>query len=179
MLPTFRFAILDGRARPRTVRAAAALAALLLAAACGPLAADDGVRVDYRDGATYSVPAGGTLYVAHVLQLDDVGLSVADVRQAGLRWIPLGIRGQSTSAATLVTVAPPEAPEGWEVRLWQARFVRERPLGDPEGAYAYRLEVDLRVDVPEEAYDLTRRVHVRVVARDGGATTLSFLVRAL
>ena len=104
---------------------------------------------------------------------------MADVRNAGLRWIPLGIRGESTNATTLVTIAPPEAPEGWEVRLWQARFVRERPLGDPEGAYAYRLEVDLRVDVPEEAYDLTRRVRVRVLARDGGGANLSFLVRAL
>lgn len=179
MLPTFRTTTLDRRIRPRALRAVAALATLLLVAACGPLAADDGVRVDYRDGATYSVPAGGTLYVAEVLALDDVGLSVADVRDAGLRWIPLGIRGESVSAAQRVTIAPPEAPEGWEVRLWQARFVRERPLGEPQGAYAYRLEVDLRVDVPEEAYDLTRRVRVRVLARDGDGATLSFLVHAL
>ncbi len=163
---------------PRLRASVAVLLALLAVAACGPLAADDGVRVDYRRGATYAVPAGGTLYLDGTWTLAELDLRPADVRAANLRWIPLGLRGESANAAPLVTITPPEAAEGWTVRLWQVRVVRERPLGEPDGALSYRIELELRVDVPEEAYELTRRVRTRLVARDGGDVQLDFLVRA-
>ncbi len=166
-----------GRRRGLAVLAAAVLVAGLIAG-CGPLAADDAGRYDYRQDATYAVPAGGVLYVREELPLAALELEPADVRAQSLNWIPLGIRGESASAVGWITIAPPEAPSGWQVRLWQARIVRERPLGDPEGVYTYRAEIELRVDVPEEAYDLTRRVTARVVARGGGEVPLTFLVQA-
>jgi len=150
----------------------------VLIAGCGPLTADDAARYDYRQDATYAVPAGSVLYVREELPLAALELEPADVRAQSLNWIPLGIRGESASAVGWITIAPPDAPDGWQVRLWQARIVRERPLGDPEGDYTYRAEIELRVDVPEEAYDLTRRVTARVVARGGGEVPLTFLVRA-
>lgn len=168
------------RRRGSALLAATVLVAGLigLIAGCGPLAADDAARYDYRPDATYAVPAGSVLYVREELPLAALDLEPADVRAQSLNWIPLGIRGESASAVGWITIAPPEAPSGWQVRLWQARIVRERPLGDPEGSYGYRVEAELRVDVPEEAYDLTRRVTARVVARGGGEVPLTFLVRA-
>lgn len=179
--PIVRSTVPPGRRRTAALAAPAVLVAVLVAvllAGCGPLRADDAARYDYRPDATYAVPAGGVLYVREELPLAALDLEPADVRAQSLNWIPLGIRGDSASAVGWITIAPPEAPSGWEVRLWQARVVRERPLGDPAGGYAYRLEIELRVDVPEEAYDLTRRVTARVVARRSGEAPLTFLVRA-
>lgn len=164
-------------ARGRTAALLAALLAVLVAG-CGPLAADDAARYDYRQDATYAVPAGGVLYVREELSLAELDLTPSDVRAESLNWIPMGIRGESASAIGWIVIEPPEAPSGWRVRLWQARVVRERPLGDPEGVHDYRVEAELRVDVPEEAYDLTRRVTASVVARGGGEVALTFLVRA-
>jgi hypothetical protein len=138
------------------------------------------VRAAYREGATYEVPAGGTLFLRSSWSLGELDLTPADVRAANLNWIPLGIRGASANGAPLVTITPPQAPEGWRVRLWEARVVRERPLGaDEDDPPVYRVDVELRVDVPEEAFDLTRRVRTHVVARDGGEATIDVLVRAL
>jgi len=179
--PVMESNVPHGRRRGLARLAASVVVAGLIAgliAGCGPLAADDAARYDYRPDATYAVPAGGVLYVREELPLDALDLEPADVRAQSLNWIPLGIRGESASAVGWITIAPPEAPSGWQVRLWQARVVRERPLGDPEGDDTYRAEIELRVDVPEEAYDLTRRVTARVVARGGGEVPLSFLVRA-
>jgi hypothetical protein len=157
-----------------------ALAAFFVAAltACGPLAPGDAVRVDYRPGATYDVPAGGTLYVVAELDLDDLGLTEQDVRDAGLTWIPLGIRGESANALGWIVMAPPEAPADWEVRSWEIRVIRERPVGRPDAPGVSRVQATVRVDVPESAFDLTRRVSVRLAARSGGATELTFLVAA-
>lgn len=144
---------------------------------CGPLAAD-GVRADYRSGATYDVPAGGVLYVTGTFDLAAFDLDERDVQSAGLNWIPLGLRGESANALGWITMAPPEAPAGWEVRLWEIRVVRERPIGREGGQATSRVEATLRVDVPEAAFDLTRRVTARLAARSGGSTTMTFLVAA-
>jgi len=178
-----------GRVRPTRRRSAgavpAALAALaaaliLMTAGCAPLAPTEGVRAEFRPGATYEVPAGGTLFLRSSWSLDELGLAPSDVRAANLNWIPLGIRGESANAAPIVTITPPQAPEDWRVRLWEARVVREVPLRAGDDAPAvYRVDVEVRVDVPESAYDLTRRVRTHVVARDGGETTIDVLVRAL
>jgi len=164
----------------RSLPARMALAAFVAAAltGCGPLVAGDAVRVDYRAGATYDVPAGDTLYVGADLELADLGLTEQDVRDAGLNWIPLGIRGESANALGLIVLAPPEPPAGWEVRLWEIRVVRERPVGRPDAPGVSRVEATLRVDVPESAFDLTRRVSARLAARSGGSTELTFLVAA-
>jgi hypothetical protein len=166
---------------PRFRAVRLALAAIVAAAltACGPLATGDAVRVDYRSGATYDVPAGGTLYVAADLDLADLGLAEQDVRDAGLNWIPLGIRGESANALGWIVMPPPDAPADWQVRLWEVRVIRERPLGRSDGATVSRVEATLRIDVPESAFDLTRRVTARLAARSGGSVELSFLVAAL
>jgi hypothetical protein len=177
------FASSPARSRPpRRVRAslAALVAVLALTVGCAPLGPAEGVRAEYRQGASYDVPAGGTLFLRSSWSLGELDLTPADVRAANLNWIPLGIRGESANAAPLVTITPPQAPEGWRVRLWEARVVREVPLGAGDDASAvYRIDVELRVDVPEEAFDLTRRVRTHVVARDGGEATIDVLVRAL
>lgn len=170
-----------GRRPGATSLAAVVLVAGMIAGlmtACGPLATGTDARYDYRQDATYVVPAGGVLYVTEELSLSELDLTPTDVRAESLNWIPLGIRGESASGIGWITIAPPDAPDGWQVRLWQSRVVRERPLGDPEGRYTYRIEIHLRVDVPAEAYDLTRRVTARVMTRDGGEVPLTFLVRA-
>lgn len=145
---------------------------------CGPLSFGEGTRVDYRSGATYQVPAGDVLYVEARLGLSSFDLDEEDVDAAGLNWIPLGIRGESANALGWITVAPPEAPADWEVRLWEIRVVRERPVGREDAPAVSRVEATLRVDVPESAYDLTRRVSTRLVARSGGSVNLTFLVEA-
>jgi hypothetical protein len=164
----------------RTLPGRSALAAALVVAlaGCGPLAAGDAVRVDYRAGATYDVPAGDTLYVTADLSLADLDLAESDVRAAGLNWIPLGIRGESANALGWIVMAPAEAPPGWDARLWEIRVIRERPLGRADAAGVSRIEATLRVDVPESAFDLTRRVTARFSARAGGSTELTFLVAA-
>ena len=155
------------------------LALLVVAlAACGPMAAGDASRVDYRPGATYEVPAGTTLYVAAETPLGETGLTPSMLRRAGLVWIPLGIRGESANASTLVTLGDVQAPEEWQVRLWQVRLVRERPLGERDASPAYRLEAEVRVDVPASAFDLTRRVTARLHVQGGDSLPIDFLVRA-
>jgi len=161
----------------RSVLIAAGVALLVLLAGCGPLATE-GVRVEYRSDATYDVPAGDVLYVEASFDLAAFDLDEEAVRRAGLNWIPLGIRGESANALGWITMAPPEAPEGWEVRLWEIRVVREVPVGRSDAAAVSRVSATLRVDVPESAYDLTRRVRARLAARSGGSTTMSFLVAA-
>lgn len=177
-----------GRARPGSHRPAGAVPAalawlaaslLIVTAGCAPLAPTDAVRADLRPDATYEVPAGGTLFLRGSWSLGELDLTPADVRSANLNWIPLGIRGESANATPLVTITPPEAPEDWRVRLWEARVVREVPIraGDDTAAVV-RVDVELRIDVPESAYDLTRRVRTNVVARDGGEVRIDVLVRA-
>lgn len=159
------------------------LASILFLAAtlvgCGPLAAGDARRVDYRAGASYDVPAGSTLYVTADLGLAAFGLDEQDVREAGLNWIPLGVRGESANALGWIVMPPPDAPADWQVRLWEVRVIRERPVGRSDGPAMSRVEATLRVDVPESAFDLTRRVTARLAARSGGSLELSFLVAAL
>lgn len=145
---------------------------------CGPLATGEGVRVDYRSGATYDVPAGGVLYVSGTFDLATFGLDEGDVDDAGLNWIPLGIRGESANALGWISMVPPEVPADWQVRLWEIRIVRERPIGRENAPATSRVEASLRVDVPESAFDLTRRVTARLAARSGGSTTMTFLVSA-
>ncbi len=172
------FARRSPHARPRSRRLAAILAAvgvLLLAGACGPLATADVPRFDYRRDATYAVPAGGALNVRWSLDLDAVGLTPGQVEETNLTWIPAGTRAESANVANrLVTLADPQVEDGWQVRLWQARLEREPAAG----GYAYRLDVELRVDVPESAWDLTRRVSGRLAGRAGDGTSFTFLVRA-
>lgn len=155
-----------------------ALATAMLLTACGPLAVGDGTRVDYRSGATYDVPAGEVLYVEARFELDAFGLDDKAVERAGLNWIPLGFRGESANALGWIVMSPPEAPEGWMVRLWEIRVIRERPVGSSSAAARSRVEATLRVDVPEAAYDLTRRVTARLSTRDAGDVTMTFLVAA-
>lgn len=159
-------------------RAFAAALFLSVLTACGPLSLGEGTRVDYRSGATYDVPAGDVLYVEARLDLAALDLDERDVAEAGLNWVPLGIRGESANALGWITFAPPEAPQDWQVRLWEIRVVRERPLGREDGPTTSRIEATLRVDVPESAFDLTRRVTARLAARRGGSATLTFLVSA-
>ncbi|MDZ7800008.1 MAG: hypothetical protein U5K81_04335 [Trueperaceae bacterium] len=162
----------------RVLAPAWAMALTLALAACGPLAADTGPRYPYEEGATYDVRAGDTLYVTATYPIAEIGLSEQDVRDARLNWIPAGFRGESANASRLLRAAEPDAPPGWQVRPWQTRMVRERPLGRTQAADAYRLETELRVDVPEEAYDLTRRVRVELAVQDGDTLDFDFLVRA-
>lgn len=157
---------------------ALAVLSLLLLAACGPLAAGDATRVDYRNGATYVAPAGSPLVATVELPLARTGLSVAALRRANLTWIPLGIRGESANAARLVSLATIEAPDDWEVRLWQARIVREASMSDREAPPTTRLEAEIRVDVPASAYDLTRRVRAELVVHGGARVPIDFLVEA-
>jgi hypothetical protein len=164
--------------RPRAVRLVLATVVVAALTACGPLATGDAVRVDYRAGASYDVPAGGTLYVTAQLELADLGLTEQDVRDAGLNWIPLGIRGESANALGWIVMTPPEAPADWEVRSWEIRVIRERPVGRPDAPGVSRIEATVRVDVPESAYELTRRVSTRLAVRSGGSYPLSFLVAA-
>jgi hypothetical protein len=158
--------------------------ALLLAAAvaaCAPGASADVNRFDYRDGATYVVPAGTTLFVTAAYDLDDLGLEVRDVARAGLRWIPMGVSGSSASAARLISRTSVDAPDGWEVGVWQTRIERSKPFAqrdDEDAPFDYVLRLTARVAVPSSAAGLTRRVQVEHQARDGNANTLSFLVQA-
>lgn len=149
----------------------------LLSVGCGPLETG-GVRAEYRAEATYDVAAGDTVFVEATFDLSAFGLEESDVDRAGLNWIPLGLRGESANALGWIVMAPPEAPADWQVRLWEIRVIRERPVGSPDGAATSRVEATLRVDVPESAYDLTRRVRARLAARSGGSVTMSFLVAA-
>jgi len=165
------------KAASMTGIAAMATLALVLAS-CLPLSAGDTARYDYRSGASYAVPAGGTLYLDASLTLADMGLDAEAVEDRSLNWIPLGIRGESASALGWISITPPDAPAGWQVRLWTIRVVRERPLGRPDDPARYRVEASLRVDVPEEAFDLTRRVSTRLVSREGRDFPLTFLVEA-
>lgn len=167
--------------RPSQASSRLVFASLVLAmalAGCIPPGASQESRFPYRSGATYAVPAGEVLYVDARLTLDNVGLDVADVEARSLNWIPMGIRGESASALGWISITPPEAPADWQVRLWTIRVVRERPLGNPDGPASYRVEASLRVDVPESAYDLTRRVSTSLVSREGGRFPLTFLVEA-
>jgi hypothetical protein len=162
----------------RVLASVLALAWVLALAGCGPLAADSGARYRYEEGATYDVRAGDTLYVTATYPIAEIGLSEQDVRDARLKWIPAGFRGESANASRLLRAAEPEAPPGWQVRPWQTRMVRERPLGRAQASDQYRLETELRVGVPEGAYDLTRRVRVEVTVQDGDTLHFDFLVRA-
>lgn len=167
----------SGRA---SIPATLGLAVLLISAlaACAPAAGGATARVDYQAESTYVVPAGSTLYVVLDLPLEDAGLTEERVLRAGFNWIPLGIRGDSANAQQLVTLPPPEVPEDWEARIWQSRIVRERPLGEPEGSFAYRLEIEVRVDVPASAEGLVRRIRGQVRIEGGTTLPLDFLVRA-
>lgn len=150
----------------------------LLAAGCAPTTIDDATRVDYREDETFVVPAGDALHVSLDRSLDDVGLTEAGLRRSRLSWIPLGIRGESANAATITTVEGIEAPDDWSVQLWRARVVRERPLGERGAAPDYRLEAEVRVEVPASAAGLTRRVRARLHVQGGEVVPLDFLVRA-
>lgn len=160
------------------VRASVFGLVVIAVAGCGPLSIGEGTRVDYRSGATFEVPAGDVLYVEARLDLASFDLDEKDVDEAGLNWIPLGVRGESANALGWITIAPPEAPAGWEVRLWEIRVVRERPIGREDAPAVSRVVATLRVDVPESAFDLTRRVSARLAARSGGSVNLTFLVEA-
>lgn len=166
------------RSRPSPFLTALAAASAFLLASCGPLASGQDARVPYVPEATYAVPAGSSLYVTLELPLEEVGLVPADLPGYGFTWIPLGIRGESANAARIVTLPPPDAPEDWSVRLWQARILREVPLADLEGPYAYRLEAEVRVDVPASAEGLVRRVRGQLEIDGGETLPLDFLVRA-
>lgn len=153
-----------------------ALLALALAA-CAPTASGGVTRADHLPDATHVVPAGSVLYVVVDVPLEETEISVDRVRRAEFTWIPLGIRGESANASRLVNFPPPEAPEDWQVRLWQTRILRERPLGEPEGSFAYRVEAELRVDVPASAEGLVRRIRGELRFADGATLPLDFLVR--
>lgn len=165
------------RTRIRAGIAALALLVVVLAA-CAPTAAGDAARVDYREGATYAVPAGSSLFVVLDLTLEEAGLTADALRRMNLTWVPLGIRGDSANASRLVTLPTAEAPEDWDVRLWQARVLRERPLGERDATFSYRLEVELRVDVPTSAEGLIRRIRGQLRMEGGATLPLDFLVRA-
>lgn len=165
-----------------TARSLIALLFLVTAmAACVPGAASDTARFDYREGGTYVVPAGTTLFVTAEYDLDDLGLEVRDVARAGLRWIPMGVSGSSASAARLISRTSVDAPEGWEAAVWQTRIERNVPFADrddPDAEFDFVLRLTARVAVPQEAAGLTRRVRVDHQARDGDSNTMSFLVQA-
>ena len=165
---------------PRRPAAPTPLALLLLLAlaACAPLDAGDASRVEYRAGATYPVPADSALYVELDVPLERTGLTTTAIRSVSPTWIPLGITGESANASRLVTLMNVEAPEDWQVRLWRARLVRERPVGERDAPWSYRLELELRVDVPASAYDLTRRVRADLQVRGGERLPVDVLVEA-
>lgn len=160
----------------RLAATAVAIASLLVA--CAPTAAGAAARVEYRHGATFAVTAGSTLYVTLDLSLEEAGLREEGIRRSDFNWVPLGIRGDSANATRLVSLSSLEAPEGWQVRSWQTRLLRERPLGDREGAFGYRLESELRVDVPASAEGLLRRIRGELVVAGGATLPVDFLVRA-
>lgn len=150
-------------------------------AACAPGANADVARFDYREGATYVIPAGTTLFVTAEYSLDDLGLEVRDVARAGLRWIPMGVSGSSASAARLISRTSVEAPDGWEAAVWQTRIERTVPFADrddPDAPFDFAVRLTARVVVPQEAAGLTRRVRVDHQARDGDSNTMTFLVQA-
>ncbi|MEX2500837.1 MAG: hypothetical protein WD336_00560 [Trueperaceae bacterium] len=165
------------RSRPSQRAAAASflVVMLLITAACGPLAVGDVARVDYRRDATYTVPADSALTASWRVGLDAVGLTPQRVENTSLNWIPAGTRAESANIANrLVTLADPEVDDGWQLRLWQARLYREPAAS----GYVYHLDLEVRVDVPADAFDLTRRVSGRIVGRDGDGSAFTFLVRA-
>ena len=167
-----------GRASTAARRGAkilALVAVLLAAGACGPLATADAPRFDYQRDATYTVPADSAMNVRWSVGLEAVGLTPRRVEDTNLTWIPAGSRSESANVANrLVSLADPQVEDGWQLRLWQARLHRE----EAAGGYAYRLEAEVRVDVPASAWDLTRRVSGRLVGRDGDGESFTFLVRA-
>ncbi|MDR9390774.1 MAG: hypothetical protein RI554_01945, partial [Trueperaceae bacterium] len=155
----------------------AALATSLLAA-CGPLAQGDAARVDYAPDATYRVPAGTTVFVALELDLATLGLEPEQAERRVRTWIPGGIRSESANASALVSLRDVETAAGWSAELWQVRLVRERAFED-EDVVTYRFEATVRVDVPAEAYDLTRRVSGTFDAGEGATQDVTFLIEAL
>jgi len=160
-------------------RAFLALFSIAVLAACGPLATGDSTRFAYERNATYPVLAGQSLFVELEIELEELGLDIEKVTRLATSWIPAGLRGESANATNFLFFEDVEVAEGWQARLWQARVVRERPFNDPEGDLTYRIDITVRVDVPEEAYDLTRRVSGAFVARDGsGSVPITFLVEA-
>ncbi len=160
------------------VRGAVALVALALLAACGPLAQGDAARVDYARDATYRVPAGSTVFVAFTLDLEAVGLDPETAQRRVRTWIPGGIRSESANASAVVSLRDVETAPGWSAELWQVRLVRERAFQD-EDTVTYRFEGTLRVDVPADAYDLTRRVSGTFDAGEGSTRDVTFLIEAL
>lgn len=168
------------RRTPRRPLATGVLAAFVtvLLAACGPLAQGDAARVDYAPNATYRAPAGTTVFVALELDLEALGLEPEQAERRVRTWIPGGIRSESANASALVSLRDVETAAGWSAELWQVRLVRERAFED-EDVVTYRFEATVRVDVPAEAYDLTRRVSGTFDAGEGATQDVTFLIEAL
>jgi|AACY02.3.fsa_nt_gi hypothetical protein len=152
---------------------------LVLLASCGPASSGSGASYAYTRGATYPVRAGEAISVDLTLSLADLGLDEETADESATTWIPAGLRGESTNASSFILFRDVEVSEGWEARLWQIRVVRARPFNDPAGDLTYSVDATIRVDVPADAYELTRRVSGTLVPRDGGgAFPVSFLVEA-
>ncbi len=163
-----------------TVLTLATAALTLFLTACGPLAADAGARYDYDRNGSYPVPAGESLLIDLTIDLADLGLDEETVNGLVTTWIPAGLNGESANGAQFVFLEDVTVDAGWEARLWQVRVVRERPFSDPSAERAYRIDATLRVEVPADAYDLTRRVSGTLVARNGDTEyDVTFLVEAL
>lgn len=164
------------------MRAAAllAVAALLAATACGPLAVGGGGRYDYEAGRTYPVTAGESVTVEARWSLDEAGVSRSALDGRNPAWIPSGARGDSANAITWVSLVEASLPEGWELDLRQIRVHRERALGDrgDDASYAHDLRATLRVTAPSNAAGLTRRVRAALAVRNGDRLPIDFLVEA-
>jgi len=152
---------------------------MLALAACGPLAANGGTRYAYDRNGSYPVVAGESVLVDLTIDLEDLGLDEETVNGLVSTWIPAGLNGESANGAQFVFLEDVTVDAGWEARLWQVRIVRERPFSDPSAERTYRIDATVRVDVPADAYDLTRRVSGALVARSGDVEYgVTFLVEA-
>lgn len=148
------------------------LVALLVA--CVP-AATVVTRLPYREGATYVVEAGSILDVSTTVSLAEAGLDVSDVVGGAGLWIPSGGGEESAVAMTLWGFVDIEVDDGWVARSWDVRVFRSSDSDAPD---AYRFELVTRIEVPREAYDLTRRVRGTWVARQGERLPFDVLVQA-
>lgn len=156
------------------------LSAVLLIVSCGPMATDAGARYDYERNASYPVLAGEAVLVDVTLDLADLGLDQETVDARVGTWIPAGINGESANAAQLVFLDDVTLAPGWEARLWQVRVVRERPFSDPSAVRTYRIDATIRIDVPADAFELTRRLTGTLIARNAGdGYPVTFLIEGL